>query len=46
LSITLANIRRLYANKERVLAKEDWIHEARQVAYAHLVCLEKVYKKV
>jgi len=46
LSIALAKIYCLYANKECVLAKEDWIHKARQAAHARLICLKKVREKV
>jgi len=46
LSIALAKICRLHANKERVLAKEDRIYKACWVAHAHLIHLEKVCEKV
>ena len=42
----LAKIYHLYVNKERVLAKEDQIREARRSAHTRLVCLEKVHEKV
>ena len=46
MSITLTKICCLYANKEHVLAKEDWIYEACQATYTQLICLEKGCKKV
>jgi len=46
LSIALAKIYYLYANKERILAKEDWIYEAHQATYTRLIRLKKVHKKV
>jgi len=46
LSVTLAEICRLYANKERILAKEDQVREVYWVAHAHLVRLKRVHKKV
>jgi len=46
LSIALAKIHHLHADKERVLAKEDQIHEARRVTHARLIRLKKVREKV
>jgi len=46
LSVALTKIYYLCADKERVLAKEDWIREARRAAYARLIHLKKVCKKV
>ena len=46
LSVALAKIYCLYANKKHVLAEEDWIREARQVAYTQLIRLKKVCEKV
>jgi len=46
LFVALAKIYYLYANKEHILAKEDWIYKARRVTYTRLIYLKKVREKV
>ena len=46
MSATFAEIHCLYVDEKRVLAKEDWIREARWATYAQLIRLKKVCKKV